>query len=457
MSMNDLTAEAVEKSLIGALVWDRDAIASVAERVTVEAFSVPKWRAIYAAVERCWQKRVPPDIVTVHAELANDPLYAGDDWPAGALDITEAIQHVNHHGWFTHAPYYADAVVGYARKRAMSDAGAKIVQMAHAGGDLDPGMAMHEVLAGLDRFGATVEHAGPLTYDEIVPDFQDRAMRMRSGEIPNRVTATGFRGLDRKLTGGFYPGELIILAARPSMGKTAYALQVAHNVAKRGEAVLLFSAEMSKESLLKRAVSEFNGQPADRTELEMTTEQFDLYLSTLERLRSLPVSIDDTPGITTAQMQVRIQAAQRRRPVGLVIFDYIELAGDDVKGDSEERRINGIVKALKRIARVCDVAVMALCQLNRNVEGRSNKRPTLADLRYSGSLEQDADKVLFLYRHDYYVQMQSAPPEPGTEGTAEVNVGKHRNGPVGVISLHFRPETMKFHDIDLMPNRSEAA
>jgi len=449
VSMNEMTAEAAEKSLIGALVWDRDAIASVAERITVDAFLTPKWRAIYAAVERCWEKRIPPDIMTVHAELANDPLYAGDDWPAGALDLTAAIQHVNDTGWFTHAPHYADMVVGFARKRALSDAGARIVQLAHDGGDLDAGAAMHEVLSGLDRFGATAERTGPRSYDDLIPEYQDRIMRMRSGEIPNRVTATGFRGVDRKLAGGFYPGELVILAARPSMGKTAYALQTAHNVAKRGQAVIVFSAEMSKEALLKRAVSERNGQPADRSEYDFTPQQFDTFLQTLEALRALPVSIDDTPGITTAQMQVRIQAAQRRGPVGLVVFDYIELAGDQVKSDSEERRIDGIVKALKRIARVCDVPVMALCQLNRQVESRHNKRPQLADLRFSGSLEQDADKVLFLYRHDYYVQMQSATPEPGTEGTAEVIVGKHRNGATGPVVLHFTPETMKFHDIDM--------
>lgn len=448
MTVQELTAEAVEKSLIGALVFDRDAIASVAERITVEAFATPKYRAIYAAVVRCWEKRIPSDITNVHAEMQGDAQYPTEaDWMAGVLDLTEAMQHVNLYGFACHAPHYADQVVAQARRRAMNDAGVKIVQLAHAGGTFDPDMAMHEALAGLDRFGAVEERLGPQAYDDIIPDYQERIMRMRSGEIPNRVTGSGFRAVDRKLSGGFFPGELIILAARPSMGKTAMALQVAHNVARAGKPVVIFSAEMSKESLLKRAVSERNGQPADRNEYDLAPADFDLFLSTLESLRRLPVSIDDTPGITTAQMTVRVQAMQRRADLGLVVFDYIELAGDQVQGDSEERRINGIVKALKTLARVCDVPVLALCQLNRNVEARGEKRPTLSDLRYSGSLEQDADKVIFLYRHDYYVGQGTAKPEAGTEGTAEVIVSKHRNGPTGPVKLHFTPETMKFHDI----------
>jgi len=450
MTVQELTAESVEKSLIGALVWDRDAIASVADRITVDAFDTPKWRAIYGAVLRCWEKRIPPDIMTVHAEMAHDALYASEqDWAEGVLDITAAIQFVNTYGWFTHAPHYADIVVAHARRRAMSDAGAKIVQLAHGSGDVDPGLAMHEAMAGLDRFGATTERRGPQSYNDIIPDYQERVMRMRSGEIPNRVTATGFRAVDRKLSGGVFPGELVIVAARPSMGKTAYALQVGHNVAKAGKHVVVFSAEMSKEALIKRAVSEISGQPADTSEHHLNDEQFNLYLSALERLRDIPLSIDDTPGITTAQMTVRVQAMQRRHDLGLVVFDYIELAGDTVQGDSEERRINGIVKSLKTMARVCDVPVMALCQLNRNVENRSDKRPKLADLRYSGSIEQDADKVMFLYRHDYYVnQGGDTKPEPGTEGTAEVIVSKHRNGPTGPVTLRFVAETMRFFDID---------
>jgi replicative DNA helicase len=192
------------------------------------------------------------------------------------------------------------------------------------------------------------------------------------------------------------------------------------------------------------------GPRPDRSEYEFTDREFNTFLETLDRLRDLPLSIDDTPGITTAQMTVRVQNAQRRGDVGLVVFDYIELAGDVTEGDSEERRINTIVKALKRIARVCDVPVLALCQLNRGTELRENKRPKLADLRYSGSIEQDADKVLLLYRADYYASQGTGKTtvDPGSEGIAEVIVAKHRNGPTGTVKLRFEPASMRFFGID---------
>jgi replicative DNA helicase len=451
MTVRDRSADAAERCLVGALIHDRDAIASVADRITADAFANPRFRAIYAAAVRCWEKRVPPDVLTVHLELANDPAYTDErTWMEAVVDIKEAMEFVVAHGWITSAPYYADEVVGLARKRAMEDAGAELVKLAHRGGDVDPGDAIHEALSGLDRFGAATGPVGPRAYDDIIPEYQERVMRIRSGEIPNRVMRTAFGDLDRKLAGGFYPGELVILAARPSMGKTALALQLAHNVARDRKRVLVFSAEMSRESLLKRAVAGLAGPRPDRSEYEFTDREFNTFLETLDRLRDLPLSIDDTPGITTAQMTVRVQNAQRRGDVGLVVFDYIELAGDVTEGDSEERRINTIVKALKRIARVCDVPVLALCQLNRGTELRENKRPKLADLRYSGSIEQDADKVLLLYRADYYASQGTGKTtvDPGSEGIAEVIVAKHRNGPTGTVKLRFEPASMRFFGID---------
>lgn len=449
--LHDMTSENTEKTLIGALCWDRDAIASVSDRITDEAFMSAKWRAIFRAILRCWEKRVPADPSTVTVELLSDPLYDGNE---GLIlqDILDAMRWNVETGFACHAPYYADAVVAFARRRALSDAGAALVKMAHDGEAVDSGLVMHEVMAGMDKFGAVTEQRGPQTYDEIVPDFQERIARMKSGEIPNRVTPTGWKYVDRKLAGGIYPGELVILAARPAMGKTAFALQMAHQVAKSGKHVVVFSAEMSKESLLKRAAAELMGQAISKPEAELDDREFDQFLQSLERLRRLPVSIDDTPAITTAQMQVRIQNMQRKHNVGMVIFDYIELAGDQVKAESEERRITSIVRSLKNLARTIDVPIVALCQLNRNVESRDNKRPRLADLRFSGSLEQEADKVLFLYRHDYYVALGSSQPEDGTEGIAEVIVAKHRNGQPGDVKLRFTADIMRFDTIDYSTN-----
>lgn len=442
-----LAAETAERALLGSLLIDRDAIVAVSDRITSEAFSTARNRAIYAAIQRCWDKRIAPDISAVHVELANDPLFGRpDDWMHAAQDLADAIFHVLGCGFGTHAPFYADQVVAFARKRAMNDAGIKIVRLANGTDDIDPNVAIHEALSDLDRFGATTEHRGPVTYDEIIPAYQERIMRMKSGEIPYRVTATGYHELDRKLDGGLYPGELVTIAGRTGMGKTAFALNIAHQVANRGKHVLIFSAEMSKEALIKRAVMDVSGVTA--SENSLNDSEFDQYLQALERLRSLPVSIDDTSGITTAQMLVRVQQVQRQHDLGLVMFDYIDLAGDGSGSENEQQRITGIVRRLKHLARVCDVPVVELAQINRQVEGRSNKRPSLHDLRASGSIEQESDKVLFIYREAYYAAMgHEVSVSADRSDVAEIIVAKHRQGATGSVDLHFKGDTMSFHNI----------
>jgi replicative DNA helicase len=440
---------AMERALLGALFMDRDAIASVVDRLTPDAFAVSDHAEIYAAMMRCWEKRTPPDIITVFDELTN----AGHDWDILPSDMLEMMGETVMGGYGVHAPFYAERVIQYARRRAMAEAGAKIVQLSADSGETDTDLLLHEAMSGLDRFGAVEEKRGPRTYEELVPEFQDRAMRTRSGEIINTRTPTGYRDVDRMLSGGFLNGDLVILAARPGMGKTSLALNIAHNVARAGRHVMVFSAEMSAESLLRRAVTDLSGLDSHVVFGEtFNDQQFDAFLHATERLALLPVSIDDTSGISTAQMLVRIQAAQRRHDIGLVVFDYISLAGDVVTGEGEHRRITEIVRKLKHIARVCNVPVLALAQLNRNVERQENKRPALSDLRESGSIEEEADKVLFQYRNAYYVAMGRGTPDLGRENICEVIVAKHRNGSVGTVDLYFKPETMTFHTVA----RSEA-
>lgn len=449
----DLAATAMERMLLGSFLMDRDAIPTVSDRLNVEAFSQPFHRTLYTAIQRCWERGTPTDVASVHNELATDQMYQdGNAWTMVLMDLTDLIRQAVEFGWPCHAPYYAEQVIEHARRRALVEAGAQIIRASGTGKPVDVAMLMHEAVAGLDQFGSVTGNNGPQSYAELIPDFQERMIRMRSGDLERRVTSTGFGQLDRKLFGGFYPGELILLAARPGMGKTAFALQLAHNNARKGGRTLIFSAEMSTEALMHRAASEVAGVSAQAVMDNMLTDrQYDLFLQATDRLATMPVSIDDTSGISTAQMLVRVQAEQRRHDVGLVIFDYIELAGDKAEAENENLRITGIVRKLKHIARVCDVPVIALCQLNRGVETRANRRPGLADLRSSGSLEQEADKVMFLYRHSYYVGQGLADPEVGKENTCEVILAKHRQGPTGDVSLFFREVTMSFHDVTSDP------
>jgi len=448
--MNMAALEA-EKSLLGSLLVDRDAIAAIADRITVKAFINPYHQAIFAAMIRCWESRVPTDIVTVHDELARDPMFATEDqWLDSVNLLAELMRYPIEYGWGCHAPYYAERVVGHARRRAMAEAGLAIVDQASKSGDMDLAVVMQKAIANLDQFGAMEEPKGPRSYAEAIPDFQNELLDLLNGTADARGVATGYTFLDKKLHGGLFPGELAILAARPGMGKTAFAVQIAHNAAKRGQRALIFSAEMSMSSLIRRAISDVAGTPFGDAALgRLAPSQYDLFLQASERLAGLPVSIDDTSAISTAQMLVRIQAEQRKHPdLALVIFDYISLAGDKVQGDNEQQRTTKIVRNLKHIARVCDLPVLALGQLNRAVETRVGRRPTLADLRDSGSVEQEADKVLFLFRNDYYVDMGQTEPVPGKEGICEVIIAKHRNGPTGEVELRFLEDRMAFRTIE---------
>jgi replicative DNA helicase len=242
------------------------------------------------------------------------------------------------------------------------------------------------------------------------------------------------------------------MAGRPGTGKTALGLQIAHNVARRKSGhVVIFSAEMSVESLIWRAIAEVTNVPPANVEGGTVPQAVrERILEATEYLATLPVAIDDTGGITTEQMVQRVQRYQKRFPVDLVLFDYLELAGDKPpRSESEERRVGQISQRMKALARICNVPVIVLCQLNRAVEQRRNRTPTLADLRYSGGIEADADQVLLLYREDYYVSQGLMEPTPGKQGTCDVILAKQRNGTTGTFPIRFYPDIMAFSDIDM--------
>lgn len=433
---------AAERALIGSLFLDRDAIGAVTERLTAEAFALPRHGDLYRAFVSLFERRVPPDVVTVSGELNRQ------GWDDTRIDLADITGMMIEAPFGCHAPYYADLIVEQARSRAVAEAGLAMVAEARRNPGIDPAEVVQSAMASLPRLGA-VTTTGPVPYAELVEDYQERIHRQRAGEIPRTETASGFRLLDHTLRGGLRRGELILLGARPGMGKTAFALQLAHNAARAKAPVIIFSAEMSASSLIERAAAEVSGIPPRMVEENrLPDDRHNTFLQATERLKRLPIRVDDTSGITVDQMIVRVQRAQSFGPVALVAFDYLELAGDTVKGDSEERRVAEIGRKLKHLARVCDVPVLALCQLSRQPESRTGNVPRLSDLRYSGSLEAHADVVLFLYRHDYYVDQRQADADPNRAGIAEVIVAKHRNGPTGTVPLRFKDDTMTFHELD---------
>jgi replicative DNA helicase len=285
---------------------------------------------------------------------------------------------------------------------------------------------------------------------------------------------TGMRDLD-KLLGGLHQSDLLILAARPAMGKTALATNIAFNAAKsyvdsdgkEGAVVGFFSLEMSAEQLASRILSEQAEISSDKMRKgEVPAEQFLRLSAAAQTLHTLPIFIDDTPALTVSALRTRARRLKRQNNLGLIIVDYLQLLSGSNKSRSDGRvqEVSEITRGLKTLAKELDVPVLALSQLSRQVENRDDKRPQLADLRESGSIEQDADIVMFIYREEYYLEKMK-PKETHDKypeeiarwedrmdkcrSQADVIVAKQRHGPVGTVSLHFLGEFTRFSDLDM--------
>jgi replicative DNA helicase len=244
---------------------------------------------------------------------------------------------------------------------------------------------------------------------------------------------------------GLQKSDLVILAARPSMGKSTIAMNIAHSVAaKAGQSVLVFSLEMSKEQLVDRLLAAEAGIDAWKIRTgNLSDADFEKLGQAMGTLSEAPIYIDDTPGISVLEMRTKARREQHKHPLGLIVVDYLQLmTGSSGNSDNRVQEISEISRGLKAIARELNVPVMALSQLSRSVENRTPQIPQLSDLRESGSIEQDADVVMFIYREDYYN------PETERQHITDILVKKHRNGPTGNIELYFHPDLLQFRDIE---------
>jgi len=281
---------------------------------------------------------------------------------------------------------------------------------------------------------------------DVVKDVLDNIQKMSTQHSSVTGTTSGFRALDR-MTNGFQRGDLIILAARPSMGKTAFALNIGLNAAQiTKQAVAIFSLEMPAEQLITRMLSvksRITGSILRTGQLNSNNEWNALNEAAAD-LRQTKIYIDDTPTIRVAEIFSKCRKLQTEHPLGLIVIDYIQLIASSSKssGENRQQEVSEISRGLKALARELNVPVIALSQLSRSVEQRADKRPQLSDLRESGALEQDADLVIFLYRHAYYEKDEE---RPSTEKT-EVLISKHRNGPIGQVELAFEANINAFYN-----------
>jgi replicative DNA helicase len=432
-----------EASLLGAILIDADALVKIADSVSVEDFFDPRHQRIYEAIVQLYERRSPIDVLTLADQLKNN---AALDLVGGASYLTELTNFVP---TATHVEQYAEIVAQKALRRRLIKASQEIVTLGY-----DESKALRELVeeAETQLFQVSQKHVKQsiISIETILAESFDRLDDLHKDKNKIRGVPTGYRDLDDILA-GLQRSDLFILAARPSMGKTAFSLALAHNVATLAkEPVLIFSLEMSKEQLVDRLLSTESGVDAWALRTgNLTDADFEKIGHAMGALGEAPIYIDDTPGVTVSDLRTKARREAHKHPLGLIIVDYLQLmSGGSKFGGSDNRvqEISEISRGLKGIARELNVPLIALSQLSRSVENRNPQIPQLADLRESGSIEQDADVVAFIYREDYYN------PDTDRKNITDILIKKHRNGPTGGVELFFDREKQRFRSLDTRRN-----
>jgi replicative DNA helicase len=421
-----------ERTVLGAVLVDNQAFYSAAETLSSDHFYRDAHRRIFEAYSSLSEKSEPIDLVTVKNELSrtnNLDAVGGVAYLAGLVEGVPRLENVD--AW-------ARLIKESYTRRMLMRAAQKINEDAASCPDsaevvLD--RAEHEIFQIAD--GSVRAGLAPLS------DFLKNTFEQieRQSVAQGAVTGldTGFVDLNR-LTGGFQPGELIILAARPAMGKTSFALNMARHVAEQAP-VAIFSLEMSKEQLTKRLI--FSEARVDSSRVhrgQLTEMDWSMLTSAWASLNKLPIMIDDSAMITPLEIRAKCRRMKAAHGLGLVVLDYLQLMTGGGKAENRQQEVSAISRGMKILAKELDVPVLALSQLSRKPEERTDKRPQLSDLRESGSIEQDADVVMFLYRESVYNKTEE------NRGTAELIISKQRNGPTDVVPLTFLGELTRFEN-----------
>ncbi|MEH2077460.1 MAG: replicative DNA helicase [Nostoc sp.] len=423
-----------EEAILGGILLDPEAISRVSDRLLPEAFYISAHKDIYQAAVRLHAQRKATDLLSVTSWLTDHEMLArigGRNKLATLVDRTVSAVNID---------ALAGLVMDKYLRRQLIKAGNEIV---HLGYETETELPTVLDQAEQKVFGVTQERpqSGLVHISKtLINNFEDIENRNQGIALPG--IPCGFYDLDA-MTSGFQRSDLIIVAGRPSMGKTAFCLNLAHNIAASYKLpVAFFSLEMSKEQLTQRLLaSEAQIESSYLRTGRLSQTQWEPLSRAIDILSEMPIYIDDTPNITVTQMrsQSRRLQAEIGTELGLIVIDYLQLM--EGAGDNRVQELSKITRQLKGLARELSVPVIALSQLSRGVEARTNKRPMLSDLRESGSIEQDADLVIMLYRDEYYS------PDTPDRGIAEVIIAKHRNGPTGTIKVLFDPQFTKFKNL----------
>jgi replicative DNA helicase len=428
-----------EASLLGAILIDSDAIVKIADIVSVDDFYDERHQYIYQAVKSLYDKHSPVDVLTLSDQLKNSELLEAVGGPAYLTELTNFVPTA------THVEQYATIVAQKALRRRLIKASQDI---ANIGFDEQQDLQALIEQAESRLFEVSQRHTKQdvISLETILSESFDRLEELHKDKGKIRGITTGFKDMDNILA-GFQRSDLFVLAARPSMGKTALSLNLAHNVAVQTHLpVLIFSLEMSKEQLVDRMLAaEASIDAWNLRTGNLSDTDYEKLAHAYGTLAEAPIYIDDSPGITVSDMRTKARREAHQHELGLVIVDYLQLMSGGTRFGSEGNRvqeISEISRGLKGLARELNVPVLALSQLSRSVESRSPQIPQLADLRESGSIEQDADIVAFIYREEYYN------PETDRKNITDIFIKKHRNGPTGAVELYFDKEKQRFRTLD---------
>lgn len=427
-----------EQAVLGGVFLRNSIFHTLIDTITSDDFYLPSHRTLYSAFVELYRKNAPIDLVSV-ASFLNDQ--GTLEQVGGASYLAELAQTIVSGA---NAEYYATIVRSKSLNRSLIDACSTIIT--HC---FDPSSNVDSLLDESEQTifsisERTVGKAFKSSKELITTVFQELEKRFERKEQVTGIT-TGYNRLDQ-LTAGLQPSDLIIVAARPSMGKTAFSLNMAMRSAiQQNIPVAIYSLEMSMSQLMMRMLCAWG--KVNLSHLRhgyLNSEEWSRLYHAADVLGQAPIFIDDTPALSPLELRARTRRLKLESDVGLVVVDYLQLMRGSRRIDSREQEISEISRSLKALAKEINIPVVALSQLNRKVEDRTDKRPQLSDLRESGAIEQDADVIMFIYRDEVYHKQQDNPKK----GTAEIIIGKQRNGPIGTATLAYLSSYTAFEDLE---------
>ena len=430
-----------EQAVLGAMLIKKEAISEVTQILKASDFYRESHRIIFEAMLELFNKNEAVDLITITNQLKKTEQLEKVGGIAFVTSLANSVPTA------ANVEYHAKIVEEKAQMRNLINSATEIAGMGYEDTE-DVALVMDKAEKMILEVAAHRNGGDFVPIKDILLNTFSKIEQLYESKGGLTGIASGFKDLD-KLTSGLQPSDLVLVAASPSMGKTAFTLNIATHVAVREkQAVAFFSLEMSKEQLVQRMLCSEGAIDSQRLRVgELEEKDWTKLISAADRLASAPIFIDDTAGITVMELRSKARRLKAEYDLKLIVIDYLQLMqGRPGKnsGDNRQQEISEISRSLKALARELNVPVVALSQLSRSVESRQVKKPMLSDLRESGSLEQDADIVMFLYREDYY------DPDTENKNITDVIIAKHRNGPVDTIQLFFHKQFTKFADLSRM-------